>query len=322
MFGAGAEVGDDPARREGRANRPRPCPSLSLSSPSSHNRHRRLACTLRAAALTADSACGCLEFAPGRRKLSSRLRLQGVCQCRASWPCYAETIPVPQPKLHWSAYLWPGLPQVWLRGSWVGLALAVGFTALANVLLAATLRVGRVVARAGALDRRWGRLAVIWVVAWIDGRADWRRLLAEWSAGEARHQSIPTARSDQWFREAQAAYLAGDWVSAEQTLLKLLRHDARDAESRLMLATLWRHEGRLEAAAEELDHLELLETAAPWRNEMAWERERIRAASVEMQSQDGPTRKLRRFVSGRRPARWRAGRRAPSRQTGEWRPKP
>ena len=83
----------------------------------------------------------------------------------------------------------------------------------------------------------------------VEGRADWRRLLAEWSAGDVAMRPTPDERSDQWFREAQAAYLAGDWVSAEQTLLKLLRHDARDAEARLMLATLWRHEGRLDAAS-------------------------------------------------------------------------
>jgi hypothetical protein len=129
---------------------------------------------------------------------------------------------------------------------------------------------------------RWaafGTLAVVWLLSWIESRADWRRLLAELSAGEAGVPD-PVETADRWFREAQAMYLAGDWVSAEQTLLKLLKQDARDAESRLMLATLWRHEGRPEAAAEELDRLELLETAAPWKDEIAWERERIAAASV------------------------------------------
>ncbi len=191
---------------------------------------------------------------------------------------------VPQPKLHWSAYLWPGLPQVWLRGSWVGLALAVGFTALVNVLLAATLVWNEWLpprARGIAL----GALAAIWVVAWIDARADWRRMLAEWSGGE-QSAADPDVRSDQWFREAQIAYLAGDWVSAEKTLIKLLRHDARDAESRLMLATLWRHEGRAAAASGELDRLERLETAVPWQFEIARERERICAVCVETEQQD------------------------------------
>ena len=143
------------------------------------------------------------------------------------------------------------------------MALAVGFTALANVLAAADVRVERVAAGATCDGPALGTLAVIWLLAWIEGRADWRRLLAELSAGEGGDGRTPAELSDHWFREAQAAYLAGDWVSAEQTLLKLLKHDPRDAEARLMLATLWRHEGRRDAAAEELDRLERLETAAP-----------------------------------------------------------
>jgi hypothetical protein len=193
---------------------------------------------------------------------------------------------VPQPRLHWSAYIWPGLVQAWVRGSWVGLALAVGFTALANVLLVATV----VWTEWSPARARWiglAALAVIWVIAFVDARADWRRMLAEWSDGEAPTVD-PDARSDQWFREAMAAYLAGDWVSAEQTVLKLLRHDARDVESRLLLATLWRHEGHFEKASRELDRLDCLELAAPWRYEIARERERICAACVKTLPQ-GPS---------------------------------
>lgn len=191
---------------------------------------------------------------------------------------------MPKPRVHWSAYLWPGLVQVWWRGSWGGLTLAVGFTALANVLLAATLVWDEwLPSRA-----RWVGLAAlggIWIVAWLDARADWRRMLAEWQDG-APGDAAPDARSDQWFRDAQTAYLAGDWVAAEQTLLKLLRRDSRDAEARLMLATLWRHEGRTAAAIEQLDELDRLESAAPWAFEIAGERERIRSASVQTMSQE------------------------------------
>ena len=50
--------------------------------------------------------------------------------------------------------------------------------------------------------------------------------------------------------------------------------------TRLMLATLLRHEQRTDAAVEQLNRLELLETAEAWRHEIAQERERIRSASV------------------------------------------
>ena len=41
-------------------------------------------------------------------------------------------------RMHWTASLWPGLPQLWGRGSWAALCVSVGFTAVACVLLAAT----------------------------------------------------------------------------------------------------------------------------------------------------------------------------------------
>jgi hypothetical protein len=193
---------------------------------------------------------------------------------------------VPQTRLHWSAFLWPGLPQLWLRGSWVGLALAVGFTALANVLAASTLVWDEWLPdRARTIGL--GGLAAIWIIASIDARAEWRRLLSEWSSDETT-SAIPDPRSDQWFREAQAAYLAGDWVSAEKTLLKLLQLDARDAESRLMLATLWRHERRFDAATAEFDRLERLETSAQWQFEISRERERICASYVKTLPDDPP----------------------------------
>jgi len=172
------------------------------------------------------------------------------------------------------------LPQLWLRGSWAHLALAVGFTALANLLAASAV----VWHEWLPLRVRWITLAtlgLIWLLAWIEGRADWRQMLAELSGGEPTPPVDVTAQCDEWFRTAQQAYLAGDWVSAEQTLLKLLKQDSRDAEARLLLATLWRHEGRRSDAADQLDRLDLVETAAPWRYEITRERELVCANCVE-----------------------------------------
>jgi tetratricopeptide (TPR) repeat protein len=182
--------------------------------------------------------------------------------------------------------LWPGLAPLWTRGSWVGLTVAVGFTALVNLLAATTFVWNEWLSS----NVRWsalGTLAVVWLLAWVEGRADWRRLVAELSDSEDSALD-PAEQSDRLFCEAQAAYLTGDWVSAEQTLLKLLKHDPRDAEARLMLATLWRHEGRRDDALEQLDRLALLETAAPWQHEIAQERERITAVDVESEDHQEP----------------------------------
>ena len=199
-----------------------------------------------------------------------------------------------QPKMHWWACLWPGFPHLWNRGSWAGLALALGFTVLLNVLLVATL-VWTEWMSSGARQIGLGVLAVIWSFAWLESRADWRRYLADRRAMDLADQRTvgavtikaadsmgsmgtdgpeiqgPGDQSDQLYRAAQQQYLAGDWLRCEQLLMQLLKLDKRDIEARLLLATLWRHLGRTEEAARQLQRLERLEAAAPWSYEIAQE---------------------------------------------------
>ena len=197
-----------------------------------------------------------------------------------------------QPKMHWSAYLWPGFPHLWNRGSWAGLALAVGFTVLLNVLLVAKL-VWTEWMSPGARQVGFGVLVVIWSLAWLESRADWRRYLAEWGAGERANLGTAATgssgveggedpeedefeeRSDKLFHDAQRQYLAGDWVRCEQQLRQLLKMDKRDVEAQLMLATLWRHLGRTEEAVRQLRRLERMEAAVPWNYEIAHEFDEI-----------------------------------------------
>jgi len=203
-------------------------------------------------------------------------------------------------KMHWMAYFWPGLPHLWNRGSWAGLALAVGFTVLLNVLLVATLVwTGWMSPEARQIG--YGVLVVIWSLAWLESRADWQRFLAERRVVDKGHlQNVGTVSlsnigregtygeegangngvsreveseemSDRLYRGAQQHYLAGDWVRCEQLLRQLVMLDKRDVESQLMLATMWRHLGRKEEAARQLRRLECLEAAAPWSYEIARE---------------------------------------------------
>ncbi len=204
---------------------------------------------------------------------------------------------MPTRKIHKTAYFWPGLPQLWIRGSWAGLLVAVGFTALANVLLLATL----VFSEWLALETRligYAVLAVVWLLARWQSRAQRLafRLEAtdatdatdeeEWTDEEATER--PPAERDLMFREAQGHYLSNDWVATEQVLLKLLKQDARDVESRLMLATLWRHQGRGAEALRQLDRLERLEAAENWQHEIAAERMAIENANNETNEEQEP----------------------------------
>ena len=184
--------------------------------------------------------------------------------------------------MHWTTYLWPGLPSLWLRGSWAGLVVAVGFTALANVLLLATL-VYREWISSDALWIGYGALTLVWLLAWWQSRWERRAVLAD-AAGEDTPLS-PGAekkrnRQEELFREAQRKYIESDWVAAEQLLLKLLKSDSRDVEGRLLLATLWRHQGRTQEAARQLQRLERLESAQDWQREIAAEREHLSQAST------------------------------------------
>lgn len=158
--------------------------------------------------------------------------------------------------------------------------MAVGFTALANVLLLATF-----------LFREWlkpetrlfalAALTIVWLLARWQSRAQRRASLTvedDLQLPEGEAELLPTER-DVLFGEAQGHYLRNDWVATEQLLLRLLKQDARDVESRLMLATLWRHQGRLAEATRQLDRLQRLEAAENWQHEIAAERAAISAAN-------------------------------------------
>ncbi len=196
---------------------------------------------------------------------------------------------VPTHKNHWIAYLWPGLPHLWKRGSWAGLAVAVGFTALANTLLLATLVYSEWISGKARLIGL-AVLSAVWLLAWWQSRGQRRAFAAKTTEGSEETVSADSRSSqqDQWFREAQQCYLASDWVATEQLLLKLLKQDARDVESRLMLATLWRHQGRRDAALRQLDRLERLEAAERWQHEIAAERKKLNQTEKLNQITDAP----------------------------------
>ena len=196
-------------------------------------------------------------------------------------------------KIHQLAYFWPGLPQLWMRGSWAGLLVAVGFTALANVLLLATLVFHEWLPQQTRLIG-FAALAVVWLLSRWQTRAERRvcQLTEVETEFDEEGETVerPPAERDQMFREAQGHYLRNDWVATEQTLLKLLKQDARDIESRLMLATLWRHQGRTAEATRQLDRLARLEAATSWQHEIVAERAAIEAAQEEDVSAVSPKR--------------------------------
>ncbi|MEM1305409.1 MAG: hypothetical protein AAGG46_10965 [Planctomycetota bacterium] len=200
----------------------------------------------------------------------------------------------------WVAYLWPGLPHLWIRGSWAGLILAVGFTALLHTTVLGTLvwpewLPPRVLLGCG------GTLGLLWIAALWETRGELRRLAAERQDAErqgvgregdhAGHQDGEEIEGDETaerghpnqllvdqhsdepntdapFIEAQTHYLRADWAAAERLLLTIVRKDRDDAEAGLLLATIWRRIGRTAEARRRLKQLARREAAEPWRFEI------------------------------------------------------
>lgn len=174
----------------------------------------------------------------------------------------------------WAAYLWPGLPQLWLKGSWGGLAVAVASTALLSLALLASFGWSELIGP-GLLRAIWAVLVVLWVASAVLSLVGSRR---QGSRGQAD-------LAGDTFEKALEHYLKGDWFQAERLLGDLLRSNSGDAEARLMLATLLRHTGRLEEAAAQLDRLATFDGAGKWEWEIRRERELLGQAQERT---DGP----------------------------------
>ncbi len=178
-------------------------------------------------------------------------------------------------RMRWIAYLWPGLPQLGVRGEGSALALAVGTACLLNLALLSTFVWTELLAE----DLRTG--------LWVAVGGSWG-LAAGLSALAARRNGSQQDRLvEDEFTEALGYYLKGDWLGAGRTLTGLLRRNADDVEARLMLATLLRHTGQLPEANEQLDRLSLISGAEDWKLEIRRERELL--AQKGKQDQDTPT---------------------------------
>ncbi len=184
-------------------------------------------------------------------------------------------------RMRWTLLLWPGLPQIWLLASWPGLAIALLAAGLLNIALAATVVWSELLPE-GLRTALWLVVALVWGGA---GAGSWRMVS---SSGKAQEHP----GRDAMFRRAMEQYLKGDWLESERTLRKLLRHDPRDVDARLMLATLLRHVGRLDEALGELALLARLQSARKWELEIRREREliaEVRAQEEREEENDLPT---------------------------------
>jgi len=167
----------------------------------------------------------------------------------------------------WPVYIWPGLPQIWARGSWPALAVALAAATGLNAALLVTLGWDELLTPISR-SALWGGLGGMWIGAGVFS------LIWEHRRGSQRE---PDAAGDT-YREAQGHYLKGNWFEAERLLGRILRSNARDMDARLMLAALLRHTGRRDEAAGQLDLLVRLDGSEKWEWEIRRERQLLTEA--------------------------------------------
>lgn len=154
--------------------------------------------------------------------------------------------------MHGWLRLWPGLPSLWIHGSWSGLLLALIFTAALNLLLVSSLVwTGLVLPR--TLVTGWCILLGCCLAACVRPVRD------------GSHTADDRANSqDDLFPQALGEYLRGEWFSAEATLRELLERNPDDVDARLLLAATFRLSERFSHASAELRELGRREKSAKW----------------------------------------------------------
>jgi hypothetical protein len=165
---------------------------------------------------------------------------------------------------NWLVHCWPGLPRIWHRGEPGGLSVALLFALLLNLAMATTLVWTELVSRA-TLWMLWTAVVAMWVLGCVANLT--RR------APQPAHFH-PHGPED-LFSIANREYLRGNGDQAEIILRRILAGNQRDAEARLLLASLLRRRGSLVEAEAELTYLERLEAGNPWSWEVAWEKRRL-----------------------------------------------
>lgn len=165
---------------------------------------------------------------------------------------------------YYLACLWPGLPELWLRGQVSALPTAITFTFVANFLLIARLRYPEWLTPLLVKFSCWLAVA-IWVICVAKAIRRLPILVAPRSVSD---------RPDR-FSEAHAQYLAGHWPQAEALLVECLDVEPRDPPALLLLCGVYRHTGRLQAASDLLEQLQRMERADHWWLEMDTENRRL-----------------------------------------------
>ena len=160
-------------------------------------------------------------------------------------------------RLAWK--LWPGLYRLWNYGSWFDMGWAIIFGLLFNCALVFNLVWTEVLGPQGNMVL-WVMLGIMWAVSLFSSETN-----ASETASYNDSKKHPKA---DFFRDAQTHYLKRNWLEAEQILVEMLSENQKDAEARLLLATLYRRTKRYQEAEQQLTILRKWRGAESWWTEI------------------------------------------------------
>ena len=198
--------------------------------------------------------------------------------------------------MNWGSALlccWPGLPGLWYRGRWTSLILAIAFAVLLNLTIVASFIWTGIFEDDAFPAIAWPMLLLIWFASVVIARRNMPDVMSLTKFDSIATVDTESAESiDALFIEARREYLKGHWDEAQSLLQRQLKRHSRDIESRLMLATLFRHTRQFDEATEQLNWIEKYDPAIHWKNEIARERELLRLVHEFELTQHDPAANL------------------------------
>ncbi|MDA7950884.1 MAG: tetratricopeptide repeat protein [Pirellulaceae bacterium] len=180
--------------------------------------------------------------------------------------------------LRYPLYLWPGLAELWLLRQAKGFLIAVSFGCALTLAL-----YFRFINGIGLPGEMRSLFCAIIAAIWL------KNLFYNFRFSPEFHSNRQKNDLQKLFLQSQREYLQGNWVGAQLLLHQLLRESPADVESRLMLATLYRHTKQYDLAEKEISHLKQIDAEGLWQFELGVELKLITKSREEDSTEAGKT---------------------------------
>ncbi|MEM9411143.1 MAG: hypothetical protein AAGA30_08525 [Planctomycetota bacterium] len=207
--------------------------------------------------------------------------------------------------MKWGQWLlcgWPGLTQLWLRGSFAAMFWAIIFSITLNLALVATFLWPALLGDLFPVIA-WPVIFLVWMastgssVHFVEELSHPPKMVSDQERNEFSPENIGNDVCDEasesgtttphtLFNRAQREYLRGHWNEAESFLKERINQAERDIEARLLLATLYRRKNLFDSAVEQLLQLEKFDDSVHWKFEIDRERQLIAQGEIELNNED------------------------------------